>query len=201
MIWYILRHADKEAGDFYNPSLRHQDQPISGKGRLQTQQVVSYFSRKPVVAIYVSAYQRTLQTIQPVADGQHLTPIVDDRLNEIDNGIVEGLSDAQLKQKFPDTWQAFAERKTDFRFPQGETGEEAQRRIVSFFKEKLALHGVADIILVSHDGLIRLLMCYLMNIPVYQRWNFRIDTCGITEVVYQPDFCAWKLIRFNQKPG
>jgi probable phosphoglycerate mutase len=55
-----------------------------------------------------------------------------------------------------------------------------------------------NIILVSHDGLIRLLMCYLMKLPVYQRWNFQVDTCGITEVTYQPDYEAWKLVRFNQ---
>jgi hypothetical protein len=33
MTWYILRHAEKEAGDFYNPKLRHHDEPISRKGR------------------------------------------------------------------------------------------------------------------------------------------------------------------------
>jgi hypothetical protein len=26
--WYIVRHAEKEPGDFYNPRLRHQDQII-----------------------------------------------------------------------------------------------------------------------------------------------------------------------------
>ena len=29
MTVYIIRHAHKEKGDFYNPRLRHQDEPIS----------------------------------------------------------------------------------------------------------------------------------------------------------------------------
>ena len=43
MKWYIIRHADKEQGDFYNPNLRHQDQPISEKGHLKAQKLISYF--------------------------------------------------------------------------------------------------------------------------------------------------------------
>jgi broad specificity phosphatase PhoE len=199
MTWYIIRHADKETGNFYNEVLRHQDPPISPKGKLEVRELNSYFFEKPISAIYVSAYLRTSQTIQEVASQLHLTPIIDDRLNEIDNGIIEGLPDAELKQKFPDTWNAYTGRKNDFRFPQGETGEEARQRILNFFEEKLQAHSTEDIILVSHDGLIRLLMCSLMDLPVYKRWNFQVDTCGIMEVSYQPEFNAWKLVRFNQK--
>ena len=32
MAFYILRHADKEQGKFYNSRLRHQDEPISQRG-------------------------------------------------------------------------------------------------------------------------------------------------------------------------
>jgi len=30
---YIVRHAAKQRGDFYNPRLRHKDEPISVKGQ------------------------------------------------------------------------------------------------------------------------------------------------------------------------
>ena len=35
MKWYIIQHADKEQGDFYNPDLRHQDEPINEKGYIK----------------------------------------------------------------------------------------------------------------------------------------------------------------------
>jgi broad specificity phosphatase PhoE len=195
--WYVLRHADKANGDYYSPRLRHQDQPLSPQGQLDAQKLLSFFSDKAIAAIYVSAYQRAQQTIDPVARRLRLTSIVDDRLNEIDNGSVEGLTDQELRQTFPDVWRAYVERSADFRFPGGETGEEAQWRISRFLEEKRQVHEADNIILVSHDGLIRLLMCYIMNLPVYKRWNFHVDTCGITEIAYQRDFEAWKLIRFN----
>ncbi len=34
MTFYIIRHAHKEQGNFYNPRLRHQDEPISQAGRV-----------------------------------------------------------------------------------------------------------------------------------------------------------------------
>jgi len=198
MPWYIVRHADKEPGDFYNPHLRHQDQPISLKGRQDAQKLCPFFAEKQISAIYVSSYQRTRQTIEEAAGQLQLEPLVDARLNEIDNGCIEGLSDAELHHDYPDIWIAHRERKYDFRFPGGETGAEAQQRIISFLIEKLPQHGGDNIILVSHDGLIRLLMCYILNLPVFSRWSFRVDTCGVMEISYQREFNAWKLVRFNQ---
>jgi len=193
--WYIIRHADKEQGDFYNPILRHQDQPISAKGRAEAQKLYSYFTNKPIAKIYVSEYVRTEQTIKYVAQKMKLSPIVDSRLNEIDNGVIEGMSEQEILKKFPDVWNAFRERDRDFLFPEGESGYDAQRRVKSFMEEKQEYKE--NIILVSHDGLIRLLMCYILGIGVYRRWDFRVDTCGIMEIEYQPDYERWKLLRFN----
>jgi broad specificity phosphatase PhoE len=195
MKWYIIRHANKEEGNFYNPKLRHQDPPLSGKGRLKAQGLLLYFSDKPIDRIYISEYIRTEQTIKYVAEKKEISPIIDSRLNEIDNGLIEGMSKQMLQQHYPDVWNAFQERDRDFQFPEGESGEEAQKRIDSFFKDKQASNE--DLILVSHDGLIRLLMCSILEIPVYRRWDFQVDTCGIMEIGYQAAFKKWKLIRFN----
>jgi broad specificity phosphatase PhoE len=193
---YIVRHAEKEQGNFYNPVLGHQDQPISAKGRADAENLYSYFSDKPIAKIYISEYVRTGQTIEYVAQKFNLSPIVDGRLNEIDNGVIDGLTELEIEQKYPDTWNAFRERDHDFQFPEGESGEDAQRRIKSFVEDKQT--NQEDIIVVSHDGLIRLLMCYILGIAVYRRWDFHVDTCGIMEIEYQPNYKSWKLIRFNQ---
>ena len=77
MTWYIVRHAHKEKGDFYNPQLRHQDEPISRVGQEQSQKLVKYFSDKGISRIYVSAYLRTMQTIAALAGYLNLTPMMD----------------------------------------------------------------------------------------------------------------------------
>lgn len=196
--FYIIRHAHKERGDFHNPRLRHQDEPISQEGQEDARKLWSYLGDKQISAIYVSGYLRTRQTIDYVAKQLGMTPIVDERLNEIDNGCFDGMDVEEIQQKYPDIWNAFQERSADFRFPEGETGEEARSRIAEFLEEKRQAHANENIVVVSHEGLIRLLACHIMDLPVYKRWNFYFDFCGIMEITYQPDHKAWKLIRFNQ---
>ena len=97
MTWYILRHGEKEQGNFHNPTLRHQDQPLSAKGRQDAQKLVTVFADKPIAAIYVSSYQRTWQTAACVAEKLQLAPIVDNRLNEIDNGLIDEMTESQFE--------------------------------------------------------------------------------------------------------
>lgn len=198
MTFYILRHGDKAEGEFRNPALPLNDQPISKAGKEQAQKLQEFFSDKEIVHIYVSAYQRTEQTIASVAGHFNLLPIVDERLNEINIGAFENATDDEIQENFPTEWQAFRERRSDFRFPEGETASEAQKRVIEFLEEKREQHGDENVIAVCHDGLIRALMCYVLDIPVYKRWNFRVDTCGITELEYESEYRIWKLIRYNQ---
>lgn len=196
--FYIIRHAHKEKGDFYNPRLRHQDEPISLKGQEEAHKLWSYLCDKEISGIYISGYQRTRQTIHYVAEQSGITPVVDERLNEIDNGCIEGMSDENIQQDYPEVWRGFHERAADFRFPEGETGEEARQRIADFLEEKRQAHANENIVLVSHEGLIRLTACHVLGLPVYNRWNFHFDFCGIMEITYQAAHQSWKLVRFNQ---
>ena len=195
---YVVRHAAKERGDFFNPRLRHQDEPISAQGQAAAQQLCAYFAGQEITALYISAYQRTRQTGEPLARQFGLTPVVDERLNEIDNGYLDGMTDEQIRQTYPEVWQAFRSRSTDFRFPGGETGAEAQHRLGNFLEEKRQQHPQEKIVLICHEGLIRLLLCTILDLPVYKRWNFHFDFCGIMEIKYEVEYGIWKLIRFNQ---
>jgi broad specificity phosphatase PhoE len=200
-IIYIIRHAEKEKGkgEFRVPGLPHQDQPLSRRGWEQSRKLWDYLRDKQISAIYVSRYQRTGQTIEYVAGQLDITPAMDDRLNEIDIGVVDPMSDEEVQEQYPEFWKAYTERTADFRFPGGETGEEACQRISGFLEEKRQAHPNENIVFVTHEGLIRQLMCYIMDIPVYKRGNFYVDLCGIMEITYQPEYKSWKLIRFNQK--
>lgn len=201
MTFYIVRHAAKEKGDFYNPELRHQDEPISQKGQEQAEKLVAYFADKGISNIYISAYIRTGQTAAPLARHLGLPALIDERLNEIDNGLFDNASEEEIRERFPAEWQMLREGQADFRFPQGETGAEARKRIVDFLDEKRKTHGDENTIMVSHEGLIRILMCHITNNPVFHRRHFYVDFCGIMEINYQPDYGVWKLMRFNQTCG
>ena len=119
------------------------------------------------------------------------------RLNEVDNGAWDGLSEAEIRKIYPKQWEAFQGRRRDFRFPAGETGREAEKRIAAFLDEKRLLHEGQNLLVVSHEGLMRLLACHVLRLPVYRRWAFRLDFCGLIELHHHPDR-GWSLVRLNQ---
>jgi broad specificity phosphatase PhoE len=199
MTIYLLRHGDKAKGSFFNPDLHHQDSPLSAKGQQDAVKIADYFVSKQIDAIYVSAYLRTHQTAQPLADRLHLQPSEDPRLNELDNGDIDDMTEQEFEIAYPEVWKAYLARTADFRFPGGETGQEACDRIADFLTEKRKTHAKENILVVSHDGLIRLAMCFVLDIPVYRRGDFKVDLCGITQLQFQEDVGRWKLFSFNQK--
>jgi broad specificity phosphatase PhoE len=196
MKFYLVRHADKAKGDYFNPRLRHDDQPISAFGRKQASKLLKYFSKIPIKSIYISEYIRTEQTARPLARKLKIAPIVDKRLNEIDIGLVDRLSNDEIRDRYPEVWKASQDWNRDFRWPEGETGLEAQKRIVNFINEQVNQEG--GILIIAHDGIIRLLICHVLGLLVYRRINFQVDTASVTEIEWDKNNSRWKLIRLNQ---
>ena len=89
MNFYLVRHADKAKGDYFNPRLRHDDQPINTFGRKQASKIKKHFHKVSIKSIYVSEYIRTEQTARPLARKLNIIPNADYRLNEIDIGIID----------------------------------------------------------------------------------------------------------------
>ncbi|MBL4931699.1 histidine phosphatase family protein [Clostridium paridis] len=193
---FIVRHASKEFGDYYNDKLKHQDSPLSDEGVEKAKRLVDYFKYEKVDKIIASEYLRAFQTAKYVAENEGLEIIRDKRLNEIDNGIIESLSDEEIIEKYPDFWNDFFTYAKDVRFPEGETGEEVKKRQDELLEE--LKKDNKNVLLVSHEGYIRLLMCNLLQLPVYKRHLFKVEMCGIMEFEFDKKLNSWRVIRFNQ---
>lgn len=122
LILYFVRHGDKESGEFFNPLLGHRDQPLSEKGRGQAENLISFFTSREIKRIIASRYLWAQQTARPTSDHLNLQMEIDERLNEIDNGVIETMDEAAVKREYPDFWEAYWARDRDYRFPGGETG-------------------------------------------------------------------------------
>jgi broad specificity phosphatase PhoE len=194
MTLYVLRHAEKEDGEFHTNRLPLNDQPLSENGKLQAANLAGYFENIDIDTITVSRYLRTSQTIAPVSTLKRIVPKVDQRLDEVNIGMAEHLSDEQLQADYPDFWSAFLARDRDFSFPNGESGEEAGTRIYELF---CSLDASKNHILVCHDGIIRVLICKVLGLPTYKRHLFKIDFCSITLFEYSPMFQCWTVPQVN----
>ena len=101
---YVVRHANKATENYFNEKLRHEDPPLSSEGNRLAAKLSEFLLDKPISKILVSEYLRAYQTAQYTAMVKHLPIIKDGRLNEIDNGVIEQLSDKEILQNYPQFW-------------------------------------------------------------------------------------------------
>ena len=67
---YVVRHAEKQSGDFHHEGLKFNDQPITKAGMESARRLVDFFSPIDIASIHVSEYLRTQQTIAFVEIGR-----------------------------------------------------------------------------------------------------------------------------------
>ncbi len=193
---YFARHGHKAIGDYYNADLNILDDPLCEDGHSDAQRVAEYFRGIDISRIIVSEYLRTQQTAAPVSLEKRIEPVVDSRVNEINNGDLRYMSEDEAAAAYPDLWRDFSQHLQDVQFPGGESGEDVKKRQDSFLRDMQKVEG--DVLVVSHDGYIRLLMCNLLGIPVYMRYKFKTDMGGISLIEFDKKDDQWKIIRFNQ---
>jgi broad specificity phosphatase PhoE len=66
-------------------------------------------------------------------------------------------------------------------------------------REREAAAG--NVAVVAHDGIIRLFLCNVLGIPVWERFGMKVEPGGITELDWDARRGRWNLVRFNQAAG
>jgi broad specificity phosphatase PhoE len=195
---YLIRHGDKEAGEFWNPAIGgHNDNPLSARGRAEAEAAAGWLAERDIGAIFASRYGRTAETARPLAAALGLAVGQDARLDEIDVGITDRLTEDELRAGHPAFMAAYEAFETDFAYPGGESGGQAAARISSFLAT--ALEGGRDLAAYTHDGLVRIAACLVLGLPPWERRRLRAETCGITELEWDEGRGRWDLVRLNGK--
>jgi broad specificity phosphatase PhoE len=196
VIIYLIRHGERDTTrDYFNKELNHQDNPLTEKGIEQAEKLGRYLSEKHIQKIIVSKYRRTLQTALPASQTLKLVPAIDQRVNEIDNGVIEQLDESVLRERYPETHAHLQLMNQDFTFPGGESGADVKLRQDSLLVD-LILND-ENVVIFSHEGYIRLFLCNVLGLDVFRRYRFRIDFGGVTEMEYLKDRGEFRLIRVN----
>lgn len=194
-----MRHGDKEPGDFWNPALGgHNDQPLSGLGRAEAQEVCAWISSRGVGAIHASRYARTAETAAPLSALLGVGIEAEPLLDEIDVGVTDRLAPGELEARFPEFVASRRRPGEDPRYPGGESGADVAQRVAAFLARALA-RGV-DAAAFTHEGWAKVAACVALGLSAAERWRFRCDTCGLTELEWNAQMGRWDLVRANSRP-
>jgi probable phosphoglycerate mutase len=139
--------------------------PMNDAGREQAKGLARLLWEVPLQAVYASELPRAIETASYVA-GPHSLPVrTDARLNEIHHGEWEGMLEADLPD--PERYRRWREDPTSTDLPGMEPLQAVHDRAVEAAKEILARHAEGDglIALVSHQLVLGLLKCYILDLP------------------------------------
>ena len=144
------------------------DYLLSEQGQLQAEQLGEALSVLPIVAVYSSPLQRAYRTAELIAARHALAVQVLDDLREGRFGSWEGMSRAEvLARSLQDEQQLLAwERDPDIVPPGGESFTMIYERALATVEQLAQMHVEQAIVLVSHVGVIKALLCAALGTPL-----------------------------------
>lgn len=135
----------------------HQDIPLTDKGREQARAVARRLSTEPWDLVYSSDLSRARETAEIIAKHCGVRVVTDPRLRERFYGRFEGLTREEIAQLSP----GFGHRAWENEEQGVEPWERMADRSQEVIEELAAAHPGSRLILVSHGGWIRALLCRL----------------------------------------
>ena len=182
---YLVRHAQPELPAGRRRFLGQSDPPLSAAGVEQAQRLAERLRTVGFDSIYGSDLQRCLQTARIVAEQALLPPgrggmqvTTDPRLREIDCGLWEGLT---LEEAAAGYRAEYAERERDAvgnPFPGGESFLDLRARVLPALGHILD-GGAARVLVVSHLGVARVLMCEFGGVPFADLFSVKLEHGGV----------------------
>ena len=169
----LIRHGITDmAGTLCGQS----DPPLNEEGHKQAKALASLLESAPVGRLYSSDLQRAVQTALPLADAWNIAAISRKDLREISFGDWEGKRWAEIRSTFP---HASNMDSSAFCATRGETFAAFRARVLRAVRHIVAESSGACTAVVTHLGVIRVLLGELF--PPGTHWNTekRIEYCAV----------------------
>ncbi len=162
---YLLRHGEVQTQKDGRRYIGWQDIPLNSKGVEQAEGWAKYFGSLGLDEICCSDLARCRKTAELIADSCRLAPRALPELREVSLGTWEGKSFEEVKRLHPVAFQERGERIADHRPPGGESFRDLLDRTWPLL-EAAARHPGIRTLMVTHAGVIRVLLCRLLGMPL-----------------------------------
>jgi alpha-ribazole phosphatase len=163
------------------------DTPLNQRGREQARALAAEVAGNRIAAVYASDLTRARETAAIVADRLRVPLYVDPRLRELHFGGWEGLTTAEIEERYPHEIARWRADDGSNAFAGGETYTEMGERVVSALTEIAAAHPSEDILVVLHGGPIRGLLAHAAGVTYgnQRRLRAHLANCDVVRVAVQ----------------
>ena len=160
------------------------DIPLSARGRAQAQWLARQLHDRKIAAIYTSDLARACETAQIIASQRtpELPVHVSQAWRELNFGAWEGLTYARIAAQYGEQPDFFSDPARNAP-PGGESPAHLLQRVraeLVTVARNLNWSVQGDVVIVSHSGALRMLLCDLLGIPLERQWQLRIDAGSLS---------------------
>jgi len=220
---YLVRHGETEGSEVkrYKGSI---DVPLSERGIGQMKKVSAFIagtlgnadpsadylkhihrtsSSSPdskddaLHAVYTSPLSRALNGAEMIAAPHGLKPSVVMDLRERGFGRWEGMSFTEIKEQYPDEFEAWAGNPVKYSPPGGESTVEVSERAVTALNTILDAHKDEAIAVVAHGGVNRVLLCHILGIPLENVFRVEQDFGAVNVIEFWEKYPVVKLLNYQ----
>jgi len=158
------------------------DVPLSPLGESQVALLGQQLAQEPIDIIVTSDLQRAHATGASIAQ-YHQAPVYEDpAISEISLGAWEGLTFAELRERESEAYYGWQNKPLDVRPPGGETIVQLRDRVVRALEFWYTGHAEDTVVWATHGGVIRVLLCHLLNTDLNSWGQYKRENASITEV-------------------
>jgi broad specificity phosphatase PhoE len=160
------------------------DVELNETGQRQAELLAEYLSEQKIEAVYSSPLKRAARTAEAVARRHKLRVEIVNGLTDCDFGQWQGLHLKEVRDKYSQLYQQWAESPQLVKLPGGESLDEVRERALAVVNGVTAKHR-GRVVLVSHRVVNKVLICALLGLDNSHFWNIRQDTCATTVFSYE----------------
>ncbi|MFC2041270.1 histidine phosphatase family protein [Chloroflexota bacterium] len=177
----LVRHGITE----FNNTRRfagYSDIDMNDEGYRQVERLGVRLVGEKIDAVYSSDLKRALATAEIITSRRKIDIVTCPELREANYGDAEGLTFAEIKHLYPDVAELVTNFSLELKFPNGEGFKEFIER-ASEFLDRLRKHTADEtVLIVSHSGPLKVLVCRLLDIDMEHWRQIRIDNASLSIV-------------------
>ena len=179
----LIRHGETE----WNSQLRmqgHSNSDLSAVGRGQIQALGEWMKNVSFDYIYSSDSLRARQTAESITQYSLDTLQFDQRIREKNLGVFEGLTSIEAREQHPGIYRLFKTGGANYVIDEGESTQQVLDRALEFIEEIRLKHPEQRVVMVTHGGVVRVLMKHTLGISIDAPTSFLIKNTGIFRLVW-----------------
>jgi broad specificity phosphatase PhoE len=181
----LVRHGEAQANstENYNISFNCPDPELTDDGINQAQKLGERLEQWNIQKVYASDLRRAVQTAGIISEHIHVSVEICPELREINMGRLYLSTWESIEHEFPGYAARWHKHDSDLPYPEGENGAAVIHRSLPLI-EKIIQSQQERVVIVTHGGTIRSLLCAFLNIAPEKRFLFGapLQNCSITSV-------------------